>query len=1002
MGQLVGVTNSNGHVIRYVYDGAGNRRTVIDNGVSTPYNAAALNQYARIGDEILLYDTDGNLTNRHSALGSRALNQLHLRHRKPTHLSRHDHRDRIYAYDALGNRGASTHNGQTTRYVTDPAGLGNVAAEYDDSGNLIARYEHGFGLLSRTDAAGSPAFYTFSAIGHTSELTKQTGSVADSYAYDPFGISLAKTETIPNPFVYVGECGVRDEGNGLHFMRARFYDGACGRFVSTDPEWILGGLNRYTYALNSAVHLRDPSGLFSGPDSWLSYDETRNTLRGPFSEIQDPGREVETLRRAYEKQKFEEAFRRDPNWYQRYEEQADALDELPVAAVTLSIAFITGQGIVMGVVGYANVVGPLISPIPPTLPGQKYIVQTGASADPNDKFGPAGFGAARFVRLGDKLAYQVRFENLSSATAPAREVVVRDILDPHVDVSALELSEISFGSHILSVPPGTDRYQTLVPVSSSGTTLQVKVQASLDYSTRTLTMALSALDPLTGWYPEDPMSGLLPPEDGTGRGQGSITYSVSPRNDTPTGTVITNRARIWFDYNDPIDTPLVFNTIDVGAPDAAVSLLPSEVGRTFPVRWAGHDDPGGSGIANYDVFVSTNGQSFVRWLSQTTTQSAWYVGQPGQTYSFYAVARDNVGNEQSAPSTAQAETTVSTNAPVLALVTATAAMPGSGLAITNSLASGFPVGALRFSLGPGAPTGATINETNGVFRWTPTCSQASHSYAVTVWVTDTGNTNMMDASTFAVAVSECVVPSLGQLVLRAGDSGRLPSKPHLQRAPDQPGDDRQCGPKPPDRSLGRARCTGDLSAEHHVPDERSLLAQPGDMQQPVPDRHPASGLAALYYRLEPILRIRPAATGQHRRPRAGWHPGTELCPSIGPVGDHRRRTPPGGPAGHESSASDDPLRQTGIRLRDRVEKRLYRRPVGNGGHESYGWQRAAAANANAEQHQGSQLLSRGTVAVIGARVGVLGSPRRGIEIPACRAGPLTAKVKPHRLIAWRR
>jgi hypothetical protein len=43
-----------------------------------------------------------------------------------------------------------------------------------------------------------------------------------------------------------------------------------------------------------------------------------------------------------------------------------------------------------------------------------------------------------------------------------------------------------------------------------------------------------------------------------------------------------------------------------------------------------------------------------------------------------------------------------------------------------------------------------------------------------VWITDTGNTNLLDAMTFTAAVSECVVPSLGRLVLRAGDSGRVP------------------------------------------------------------------------------------------------------------------------------------------------------------------------------------------------------------------------------------
>jgi hypothetical protein len=82
----------------------------------------------------------------------------------------------------------------------------------------------------------------------------------------------------------------------------------------------------------------------------------------------------------------------------------------------------------------------------------------------------------------------------------------------------------------------------------------VELVAALDFETRTLTLTLSALDPLTGWFPEDPLLGLLYPEDGTGRGQGSIMYLVKAKSDIPTGSVITNRARIVFDYNDPIDT----------------------------------------------------------------------------------------------------------------------------------------------------------------------------------------------------------------------------------------------------------------------------------------------------------------------------------------------------------------------------------------------------------------------------------------------------------------
>ena len=159
----------------------------------------------------------------------------------------------------------------------DPTGLGNLAAEYDDIGQLVARYDHGYGLLSRSDANG-PAFYTFQAIGHTSELTNATGSQINRYSYDPFGVSQVKTELIDNPFEYAGEAGVMDDSNDLVFVRARYSSRTLGRFLSIDPIRLASGdVNLYRLTLNDPIHLVDPSGLEcsgasgdpgSGPGWW--------------------------------------------------------------------------------------------------------------------------------------------------------------------------------------------------------------------------------------------------------------------------------------------------------------------------------------------------------------------------------------------------------------------------------------------------------------------------------------------------------------------------------------------------------------------------------------------------------------------------------------------------------------------------------------------------------------------------------------------------------------
>jgi RHS repeat-associated protein len=53
------------------------------------------------------------------------------------------------------------------------------------------------------------------------------------------------------------------EGNGLLYMRARYYDPEIGRFISKDPIGFAGGdLNLYAYVQNNPVSRIDPLGLW--------------------------------------------------------------------------------------------------------------------------------------------------------------------------------------------------------------------------------------------------------------------------------------------------------------------------------------------------------------------------------------------------------------------------------------------------------------------------------------------------------------------------------------------------------------------------------------------------------------------------------------------------------------------------------------------------------------------------------------------------------------------
>jgi hypothetical protein len=85
----------------------------------------------------------------------------------------------------FGNRSATIYNGVRTDYLVDPFGLGNVVAEYDNTGKLVANYTHGIGLVSRSSGS-NVNFYDFDANGSTVGVTGLNGIEVNSYNYTPF------------------------------------------------------------------------------------------------------------------------------------------------------------------------------------------------------------------------------------------------------------------------------------------------------------------------------------------------------------------------------------------------------------------------------------------------------------------------------------------------------------------------------------------------------------------------------------------------------------------------------------------------------------------------------------------------------------------------------------------------------------------------------------------------------------------------------------------------
>ncbi len=87
------------------------------------------------------------------------------------------------------------------------------------------------------------------------------GTVTDTYAYDAFGNTSHGLGSSPNPYQFNGQA---NDGTGLYFLRARYYNPGDGRFLSQDP--LMGSdsdpasLHRYLYASGDPVNRMDPGG----------------------------------------------------------------------------------------------------------------------------------------------------------------------------------------------------------------------------------------------------------------------------------------------------------------------------------------------------------------------------------------------------------------------------------------------------------------------------------------------------------------------------------------------------------------------------------------------------------------------------------------------------------------------------------------------------------------------------------------------------------------------
>jgi RHS repeat-associated protein len=116
--------------------------------------------------------------------------------------------------------------------------------------------------MKTTTQTGTPVYYTYQNdhLGTPQKLLNQSGAVVWSATYDAFGkASVDAASIVTNNLRFPGQYA--DQETGLHYNWNRYYDPKSGRYISSDPIGLRGGVNTYTYVGGNPIGRIDPFGL---------------------------------------------------------------------------------------------------------------------------------------------------------------------------------------------------------------------------------------------------------------------------------------------------------------------------------------------------------------------------------------------------------------------------------------------------------------------------------------------------------------------------------------------------------------------------------------------------------------------------------------------------------------------------------------------------------------------------------------------------------------------
>ncbi len=246
----------------YTYDPVGNRLT--DNNKPGTWGYNKNNQLTGIGTSTTFtYDANGSVTSKSDA--GVATDYVYNSDNRLSEVKQGATTIATYNYDPFGRRISKNVAGTLTYFMYADEGL---IAEFDATGSVIRQFGYQPDSTWGTDptylkTGGQYYFYQNDHLGTPKKMTAANGAIVWSAEYQAFGgLQLASNSTIENPLRFAGQ--YFDAETGLHYNYFRYYDPSTGRYITSDPIGLAGGLNAYGYVGGNPLSFTDSYGLAPG------------------------------------------------------------------------------------------------------------------------------------------------------------------------------------------------------------------------------------------------------------------------------------------------------------------------------------------------------------------------------------------------------------------------------------------------------------------------------------------------------------------------------------------------------------------------------------------------------------------------------------------------------------------------------------------------------------------------------------------------------------------